>query len=219
MRHLSKIAAVAMLVALAACSTPQSDGGAAPGGSAAETALRQQQAALQRTLREGVAAGFVSTTLAASLFQDNSKALGTGIRFGAPAGLAAGSYVAALQRRYTSKEARLSKLRDDVRATNASAQAAITAMRAVLAQQTQQLASARAAGGEAAVRETAEAQENLGTMRSLVTATEARRDEVLSTRSLNLVPGQDTGVDAEVQALSSRITTMREIAELLAAEV
>ena len=166
-----------------------------------------------------MATGVVATTLLANVFQDSDRALGTGISIGAPAGLAAGTYVAALQRNYATKERRLGKLRDDIRATNAQAEAAIVSMRAVLVQQRQELAAARATGGGTLTREQAEAQANLGAMRGLVTATEARREEVLSTRTLDLVPGQETGVDAEVAQLSQRIGTMREIAELLAAEI
>lgn len=221
---LARCAALLALAALTACATPPA-GGSGGGGAtiaaptAAETEMRRQERALQRTLKEGVSTGIATTTLAASLFQNDSKALGTGIRLGGRGGLAAGSYVATLQRRYITKEARLGKLRDDIAATNMRAEAAVAAMRAVLAQQRSELAAARAAGGAAATREAAEAEANLGAMRSLIIATEARREELLSTRTLRLVPGQETGVDSQVQALSGRIATMREIAELLASEV
>jgi len=215
------VASTMLLALVAGCeSTGTTGSGPSPANITAEEAdLRQRQAALSKTLREGVAAGVVATTLVSSLFQNDRDAIGTGISVGAPAGLAAGSYVGALQQRYVTREGRLTKLRDDIQATNAQAEAAITAMRAVAAQQRQALATARATSGEATVQETASVEANLGTMRGLIAATEARRDEVQETSRLNLVPGQQTGVDAEVAALSQRIGTMREITELLAAEI
>jgi hypothetical protein len=223
-RIVTLAAAAFALIALTACDTQptaKSVTTTAPkaGDSAAEAELKRQEAALQRTLKEGVSTGIAATTLVAGIFQDDRKALNTGIRFGGRGGLVAGSYVQSLQRRYITKESWLRKLRDDISATNDKAERAIAAMRAVLAQQQQELAAARAAGGDAAAREEAQAQANLGTMRGLILATEARREEVLTTRTLQLVPGQETGVDDQVAALSSRIQTMREIAELLASEV
>ena len=48
---------------------------------------------------------------------------------------------------------------------------------------------------------------------------ESRLDEFNATRALRLVPGQATGVDAQIADLSRRIAEMRTIASTLAQEL
>ena len=142
-----------------------------------------------------------------------------GILFGAFAGLAAGTYVANLQKKYSTDEARLEKLRADVGKANAEAEATLVTMRKVRDQQLSELAAARQANDAAALQaEQKQAAANEAEMRKTISGAEKQYSELSSTRALKLVDDQETGIDPQLNELGKRITAMRQIAETLAAD-
>jgi hypothetical protein len=184
----------------------------------AELALRAQ--ALQRTVQEAAVAGAVAGAGGVYIVGGKSPAPALGLIGGIPIGVATGTYVGYLQQQYASNEARLERLRSDIELTNAETAAAIRTMRVVLADQQRELEAIRAgAGGAAMSEQVARAETDLANMNLAVNGAEKRLGEFNSTRSLQLVEGQITGVDAQIGELSQRIAEMRQIAGTLAAEI
>ena len=154
------------------------------------------------------------------VFGGRGTAPALGLIGGIPIGMAAGTYVGYLQQQYATREARLERLRADIDATNAETAAAIRTMQVVLDQQRRELDALRAgAGGEALSRQIGAARTDLANMNLAVGGAERRLAEFGSTRSLQLVEGQLTGVDAQIGELSQRIAAMRSIAGQLAEEI
>lgn len=183
----------------------------------AEAELARQTKAMQRTIAEGVATGAVVGTLLGALNDNESEGFSVGVTVGA----AAGTYVAALQRRYFTKEKKLEKVRDDINAANAELAASIATMQAVLDLQRRQLEELKAtnAGKRELRAEIKEAETNLANMQSAIKSASGWEQEFASTRSLKLVKGQVTGVDAELAELSRRISTMKNIADTMAGTI
>ncbi len=215
-RHSLKSLVTAMLcVALAACGTPSSK---EEGISREEQELRKQSEAFNRTLVEATATGALLGGALGLTFGGRDK-VEEGVAVGALAGLAAGSYVAHLQRQYATDEARLEKLRADVEKANREAEAALVNMRRVRDQQLAELAEARASNDAARLRaETRQANANREEMETLIEGAEKQYAEFSETRALTLVEGQETGADPQLNALRNRIFAMRDIAETLAAD-
>jgi len=187
------------------------------GASQAERDLAKQAKAFQKTVLQGIAVG-----VTVSLFTgDDSPGFGNALSIGVPLGAAAGTYVGYLQKRYTNKERRLEKARDDVESANRDLEAAIATMRAVLAQQRSELAAIRksTASNSALAREVTEAQGNLRNMERAIDGAEGWHREFSASRSVVKTEGQLAGIDPEIAALSQRIATMRTIANSLASEI
>jgi hypothetical protein len=191
-----------------------------PGATGPEAELARHASAMQRTVLEATVTGAVLGGAGTALFGGDRDDILRGALIGAAAGAAAGTYVGYLQQRYASNEDRLERLRADIERTNAETEAAVRNMRVVLAQDRQRLAAARAAGasGDLPAAEAA-AERDLGNMRAIVAGAEQRRAEFMSTRSLQLAPGQATGVDRQIADLGQRIAEMRSIADTLAGDV
>ena len=181
----------------------------------AEKDLARQAKAYQRTIAEGVGTGAVLGAIIGTVNNNNTAG---GITIGVGAGALAGTYVAALQRRYVSKERKLEKMRDDINASNAELAASIATMQAVLNLQRGQLAAIRSQAGnnKELAREVSEAEANLSNMRATINGASKWQEEYQSTRSLKLVDNQLTGIDSEIALLSQRIESMRVIANTLA---
>jgi hypothetical protein len=173
-----------------------------------EAALARQARALQRTILEGAAAGAVAGAGGAYVVGGRGGMPG-GILIGIPVGVASGTYVGYLQQNYATDEARLERLRADIAVTNAETVAALQTMRTIVAQQRAQLA-AGAAGAQAP------AERSLRDMALAIDGATRRLGEFDATRALRLVPGQATGVDAQIAELNRHIAEMREIADTLA---
>lgn len=215
-RKLKQLGTTALCLALIACGTPSSQ---EPGISKAEQDLRKQSEAFNRTLVEGVVAGAVLGGATGFAFGGRDK-VDEGILFGAVAGLAAGTYVASLQKKYSSNEDRLEKLREDVEKANAEAETTLVTMRKVRDQQLKELAAARTSKDAATLKaETAQAEANEAEMRKTISGAEKQYSELASTRALKLVEGQQTGIDPQLNELGQRIAAMRQIAETLAADI
>ncbi|MGR3723412.1 hypothetical protein LGT41_0006030 [Abyssibius alkaniclasticus] len=210
--------------------TNASDVSTAPeGATASEVELRERAAAMQRTVVEAIAAGGLAG--AALNFVVGNRTRGTNLGFagafttGAVLGGAAGSYVAYLQDQYATREDQLERVRADLRANNAETEATLSVMRVVLANQTEELNRLRAAvaasSGESAAlaREVSEARANLNEMQRALEGAQARRTELSQSRSLIAGAQPDPASDAEIAALSERITQMRAVADALATQL
>jgi hypothetical protein len=216
-RRFSFLKYCALAAVLAGCAGTGSPTG--PAGSGPEAELARQAQAMQRTVLEATVTGAVLGGAGTALFGGDRDDVLRGTLFGAAAGAAAGSYVGYLQRQYAGNEDRLERLRADIERTNAETAAAVRNMRVVLEQNRWQLAAARAGDPEGLPAAEAAAERDLGNMRLVVAGAERRRDEFMSTRSLQLVEGQATGVDAQIEDLSRRIAEMRSITDTLAEEI
>ena len=219
---------------LTGCSTEVSTGGsssasvAPDNATAAEVELRERATAMQRTVVEAIAIGGLAGA-ALSFTTGNNRAGNFGVggyfRTGAILGGAAGSYVAMLQNQYATREEQLERVRADLRANNAETEATLSVMRVVLANQTTELNRLRAAvasaGGQSAdlAREVAEARANLSEMERALEGAVARRTELSQSRTLIAGEVPDPTSDAEIAALSERITQMRAVAESLEAQL
>lgn len=236
-RFSSKKLTLALLVAampLSGCVISTSDIGAlatraAPAGATpAELELRERATAMQRTVVEAIAIGGLAggvLNLTVGRGRGGTAGFARAVGTGALLGGAAGTYVGYLQNQYSSREDRLERVRADLRANNAETEATLSVMRVVLANQTTELNRLRAAvassSGNAAelARELREARANLAEMDRALKGATARRTEL--SRSRNLVAGRvaDPGTDAEIAALSERISQMRAVAESLEAQL
>jgi gas vesicle protein len=206
-----------MCVLLVACGTPSSN---EPGISKAEQELRQQSEAFNRTLLEGALAGAALGGATAAAFGGDRNDIGTGIVIGGLTGLAAGSYVAYVQKEYTSKEDRLEQLTEDANRANAEAEATLVTMRQVRDQQLAELAAARAANdADALRRETEQAKANQIEMERAVSGAEKQYSELSEARGLVPISNTQSEIDPQLNELSQRITAMRQVAETLASEV
>jgi len=212
------LSGVVAALALAACVGIGTEPPPPPETPEAELALRAQ--ALQRTVQEAAVAGAVAGAGGVYVFGGKGPAPALGLIGGIPMGIATGTYVGYLQQQYATREARLERLRSDIELTNAETAAAIRTMRVVLAEQQRQLAALRAGtGGAALSAQVSRAETDLANMNLAVNGAEKRLGEFGSTRSLQLVEGEITGVDAQIGELSQRIAEMRQIAGTLAGEI
>jgi hypothetical protein len=211
--------ALALGLLLVACIevTPKVAGPETP-----EAELALQSRALQRTIQEAAVAGALAGAGGAYVFGGRSATPALGILVGIPVGVAAGSYVGYLQQQYATNEARLERLRADIDLTNAETEATIRTMRVVLERQRQALAATRAqagAGSPELTRQIATAEKSLADMRGAIDGAERRRSEFGSTRGLQLVNNELTGVDRQIADLGQRIAEMRAIAGTLAQDI
>jgi hypothetical protein len=174
---------------------------------------------MQRTVLEGAATGAVLGGVGTALFGGDGEDVVKGALIGGVAGAAAGTYVGYLQQQYASDEDRLERLRADIDRTNAETEAAVRNMRAVLEMNRRQLAAARADPAEDLPAAEQAAERDLANMRLVTAGAERRLKEFQSTRSLELVAGQATGVDSQISELSRRIADMRAITNTMAGEV
>ena len=220
-RFIKYVGISSLCIALTACGTPSSKDNSSsnePGISRDEQNLRKQSEAFNRTLVEGVVAGAVLGGLTGFAIGGEEK-VDDGILFGALAGLAAGTYVASLQKKYSTDEDRLEKLQADVDKANAEAAATLITMRKVRDQQLAELAAARQSNDAAALQaEQKQAAANEAEMRKTISGAEGQYSELSSTRALKLSEEQETGIDPQLNELANRITAMRQIAETLAAD-
>ena len=179
-----------------------------------EAELALQARALQRTVQEAAVAGATAGAGGVYIFGGKGPATALGLVGGIPIGIATGTYVGYLQQQYASNEARLERLRADIDQTNSETSATIATMQTVLARQTSALAAARAGGPPAGT-----ASASLADMGTAIDGAEKRRVEFASTRALQLVPGEATGVDPQIAELGQRIADMQTIASQLAGQL
>lgn len=176
-----------------------------------EADLARQAKAFQRTMAEGIAAGAAIGLLADTFSSNNNN---SGLQIGIGTGAISGSYVARLQQKYRKKEQRLDRMHEDVTKANADLAASIATMQAVVAFQQSELDTLRASGAKKRQirQELKEAQSNLDNMSKAIKGAQKWEKEFKSTRSLRLVNGQATGIDADIALLSSRIAAMKQVA-------
>ena len=211
---MTRLCAALVLAACAVGTEPP----APPDTPEAELAMRAQ--ALQRTVQEAAVAGALAGAGGVYVVGGKGPGVALGLLGGIPVGVATGTYVGYLQQQYATNEARLERLRSDIEITNAETAAAIRTMQVVLARQAGELAALRAgAGGDALSTELRQARANLDNMSLAVNGAERRLAEFNSTRSLRLVQGEMTGVDAQIGALGQQIAEMRSIAAALAEDL
>jgi len=213
-----KVAALVSAALLMGCAQgiPGIGPGAGPGATGPEAELARQAQAMQRTVLEGAATGALLGGLGTAVFGGDREDVVKGAVIGGVAGAAAGSYVGYLQQQYASDEDRLERLRDDIERTNSEAESAVRNMRAVLDQNRRQLAAARAGSDEDLTAARQAAERDLANMKLVTSGAERRRQEFQSTRSLQLVGGQATGVDSQINELSRHIADMRASTNALA---
>lgn len=220
---------IAVLAALAispACTPDQSAGVRAfawEPETAQERALRMKAEALQSTIGEGAAGGFVLGALIGGLTGGMQGAF-TGARLGRVIGAASGAYVRQLQSEYAEREAQLDRLAMDLELNNRDLESAIATMRAVLAEQRANLAAARASGNPTAIARAQErAAGNVAQMNKAVEAAVNRQNVFGESRTLLAVSGSSEVAAAPVNerydALAGRISAMRSIATTLVKEI
>lgn len=194
-----------------------------------EQQLRDLSAAMQKTVLQGALAGAaVGTGLGLRLGgnQNKSQSGGIGFTLGLGAGAVAGSYVAFLQGRFATDEARLRQVRKDLDKNNREIETTLVVMREVLALQQGELAAirARVAAGtadQAALQtELTDASANLAEMQKAIDGAQKRQGEFASTRNLRLYQRDTDGAaQAELDALAQRVAAMREVAGQLAQQL
>lgn len=194
-----------------------------------EQQLRDLSAAMQKTVLQGALTGAaVGTGLGLRLGgnQNKSQSGGIGFTLGLGAGAVAGSYVAFLQGRFATDEARLRQVRKDLDKNNREIETTLVVMREVLALQQGELAAirARVAAGtadQAALQtELTDASANLAEMQKAIDGAQKRQGEFASTRNLRLYQRDTDGAaQAELDALAQRVAAMREVAGQLAQQL
>ena len=214
---------------MTACSSNTSNGSDAQVGQAsdfvgAEADLRQQSAALSRTILEGAVAG-AGAGAAFGAARGNKNAINAGIKFGLFAGAAAGTYVGFVQKKYSNKEKQLRLIKSDLDENAVEIQTTIIVMREVLAVQKAELSNARAAlnsgtGTSGQLQnEIASAQANLVEMQRAINGANARHAEFNQTRGLTPVSGGGSAIDSDLASLSQQIALMKAVADDLAKEI
>jgi hypothetical protein len=185
----------------------------------AERALERRSAAMQRTILEASASG-AALGGGVGLSRGLAPAL-IGSLAGGVAGASAGSYVAFLQQEYEDDEERLDRVIDDLDNANADAESVLQAMRAVLAEQTAEIAAIRAAiatdaNAQAALEvELDSLQENVAHMQAAISGADQRLEDAQLARGV-LETGQAApALDPRLGELSRRIAAMRDIATTL----
>ena len=203
----------------ASASVPAADARMAREKTEAELALEERSAAMQRTILEASGSGAALGGAAGMGFGLRSALIGA--IAGAAGGASAGSYVALLQQEYENDEERLDRVILDLDQANADAEAVLEAMRAVLAEQTAEIAAIRAsiatdANAQAALEvELDSLQENVGQMQAAITGADKRLEDAQLARGI-LETGQAApALDPRLGELSRRIAAMREIATTL----
>lgn len=188
----------------------------------AERSLRNRADALQKTMVEATALGAgVGVGVGCCSIR---RAL-VGLVAGAAAGAVAGGYVGAVQEEYADEEERLDRIVADLERTNEEAEAALVAMRQVLDEQRSEIAAIRAQvendaeARDALEAELAELRSNVDQMERAIDGAEGRRNELGEARGVVAVSAAADELDPRLDALSRRITAMREIADALAEEV
>lgn len=210
--------------------------GACGGGSAkqdpatpAEIRLADRAEALNKTIYEGAvigaSTGFGIGVGAGRLGGGTGRTGGrTGLTIGLPLGAGAGSYVAAIQEEYDDEEERLERIASDLDRTNAEAEQALQAMRQVLEEQRAQIAAIRSAiaanqAAEGALNEELDdLRDNIKQIERAIDGAETRRSDFGDARDLASPANASAEIDPRIEALSRRITAMREIATALAEE-
>jgi len=219
---------VSAALATAACSTGPATGSAAGSGApdaaaiaaaaSPEERLSLQSRALQRTILEGALLGAGLNAAGTTAY---ARPIPFGLVIGASVGGSYGTYLAFLQARYATNEARLEKMNADAAATNAETAAAIETMRVVLDRQSRDLAALRAGAATAPALQAAvaEAETSLADMRVAIDGASGRQDELTATLA-SLEPAPEmAAVDRQIADLGTRIAEMRAIADTLAAEL
>lgn len=204
-----KLLVLVLCSALAACGG--SDTTQATRALDPEVALRDNTAALQKTILEGAIAGAGSGAPIGFAIGGREGAR-RGAQAGSLIGLTAGSYVAFVQRRFILKESRLNRVLEDLQNNNRLLTATVASMQAVVAKSQAELAAAQIAGPEDLARETAEAQANFSQMQAAISRAEARQAEFAPVRSLNLAASDGRSPDPGLQILADRIAQMRDVA-------
>lgn len=202
-----------------------SSAAAVPAGQSDER-LRQQAAAMQRTILEGAAAGAALGAGIGIGFGGTRSALLTGLASGAAAGAAAGTYVGFLQKRYSNEEQRLEQVKSDLDQNAVEIQTTINVMREVLASQQRELSSLRSqvSNGTATQAQlsaqVSQANANLQQMQIAIDGATKRQSEFGAARGLTLVSGSSTSpIDGDLSALSNQIASMKSIANDLATSI
>jgi hypothetical protein len=185
----------------------------------AELALERRSAAMQRTIIEASGSGAALGGAAGVGFGLRSALIGA--IAGTTAGASAGSYVALLQQEYENDEERLDRMIVDLDQANADAEAVLEAMRAVLAEQTAEIAAIRAsiatdANAQAALEvELDSLQENVAEMQAAITGADKRLEDAQLARGILETEQAAPALDPRLGELSRRIAAMRDIATTL----
>lgn len=183
----------------------------------AERALRAKSEALQTTVGEASVAGFTLGAVIGGILGGTEGAF-QGAQIGRFFGAGAGTYVSDLQAQYATREEVLDAIARDVEATNTALEATIADMRNVLEERR---AALQAAQTEAASleRERARSRRALVEMEGAITAAENRAAFFGEARTLVARDGPAPGIEPRLTELSSRLSTMRQVAETLAAAI
>lgn len=181
-----------------------------------EKQLQRQATAMQRTILEGALAG-AALGGALSVTQGDVKTIGPAVGFGLIIGGSAGTYLALLQQKYSSKEQRLEAVKSDIDANSAEIQQTINVMREVLAVQQAELSAVRArvdsgASPDALYDELADANANLLNMQLAIEGASRRQAELGQVRGLTLAGNTSSPIDPDLAALSQQIASMKAIA-------
>lgn len=171
----------------------------------AERELRESRERLQRTVGEGGLVGAGGGALLGAAVGGVSGAF-RGAQIGRLTGATAGLYVKQIQSQYAEREAQANQILRDLRATNAELERSISAMRGVVSEKRQRARSQQVDS----TRDTRVTQEA-----ATLVQTAGDRDVFFSeTRALVVKTGinsASSGIDAELQRLKTRVSTLRGI--------
>lgn len=178
--------------------------------SAAEREMRESTERLQATVGEGSLFGAAAGAVLGGLAGGAEGAF-QGAQLGRLGGAAAGGYVRQLQADFTSQEAVLDQVLQDIARTNAELEVAIASMRALVAERQAAIA---AASGDSAARAIARGERNAGELERAVAVASQQAEFFGSARGLLISegsPGAAATLDPQLALLAARIAAMREI--------
>lgn len=180
-----------------------------------EAELQQRSQALQKTIIEGAATGAAAG--AALSLANGGDNFWRNVLVGAVAGGLAGSYVASLQRNFSSREDQLKQARSDIQATNSETSATLEVMLAVQRREISEVNNLRRALAQGRTDSASldarigVARANLADMEGAIDGAENRAEEFTQARAA-LATGGGDNIDSELGELQGRIQQMRAVA-------
>lgn len=220
----SKLIVVTLVASLglSACVIPvlpgMGTGGGRSGMTATELELHNRSRAMQKTILEGLAIGAGTGAVISAVSGGDTV---RGALIGAAVGVAAGSYLAHLQRNYADKESRLVAAISDLQGTNAEARLTLSVMRRVVDAQLRELAQLRRAVANGSADQSAlnaelrDARANLRDMDAAADGAAKREREFSRAQRRGGLDDGNGAMDRELDELANRVKQMRDVAQSL----
>lgn len=188
-----------------------------------EAELVRRSQALQKTIIEGAATGAAAG--AALSLANGGDNFWRNVLVGAVVGGVAGTYVASLQRNFSSREDMLEQARSDISATNAETNATLQVMRTVQAREIKEVAAMRRAVAQGRADSASlearlsVARANLSDMNGAIEGAENRASDFTQARDAIAAQSGDGNIDSDLTLLQNRISQMRAVAQELSQNV